>query len=213
MNPGAVAGLLAGLLLGPVQTALAVAPPDAPSLQEPTFQAPILNTERIETGELRSATGATVTYRIRLLPIASFPDLPAAIADELNRRQCMIPQSFEAKQPENVIHGAFRASGSSDWAALCSSRGATTLYVFFAGQFESVPPMDRRGASPCARPPSCVHPRNCTAALRSITTPSTMRGSSAPSSFTTTRRDDGSTLTTVTPVTSQWRYRGIGNRQ
>jgi hypothetical protein len=137
MNPGAVAGLLAGLLLGPVQTALAVAPPDAPSLQEPTFQAPILNTERIETGELRSATGATVTYRIRLLPIASFPDLPAAIADELNRRQCMIPQSFEAKQPENVIHGAFRASGSSDWAALCSSRGATTLYVFFAGQFES----------------------------------------------------------------------------
>jgi hypothetical protein len=49
----------------------------------------------------------------------------------------MIPQSFEAKQPENVIHGAFRAPGSSDWAALCSSQGTTTLYVFFAGQFES----------------------------------------------------------------------------
>jgi len=133
MNPGAVAGVLAGLLLGPVQTA----PTDSPSRQAPTFQAPILNTERIESGELRSATGETVTYRIRLLPIASFPDLPAAIAGELTRRQCMIPQSFEAKQPENVIHGAFRAPGSSDWAALCSSQGTTTLYVFFAGQFES----------------------------------------------------------------------------
>jgi len=137
MNPGAVAGVLAGLLLGPVQSAPPVAPPDAPSRQEPTFQAPILNTERIESGELRSATGETVTYRIRLLPTASFPDLPAAIAAQLTQRQCMIPQSFEAKQPENVIHGAFRAPGSSDWAALCSSQGMTTLFVFFAGQFES----------------------------------------------------------------------------
>jgi hypothetical protein len=48
----------------------------------------------------------------------------------------MIPQSFEAKQPENVIHGAFRAPGSSDWAVLCSFAGTTTLYVFFAGEFD-----------------------------------------------------------------------------
>jgi hypothetical protein len=137
MNSGAVAGVLAGLLLGPVQTAPPVAAPDATPPQAQTFQAPILNTERIESGQLRSATGETVAYRIRLLPVASFPDLPTAIADELTRRRCMIPQSFEAKQPENVIHGAFRAPGSSDWAALCSSQGASTLYVFFAGQSDS----------------------------------------------------------------------------
>ena len=84
-----------------------------------------------------SADGKPVAYRIRLLPVSSFPDLPAAVATELSRRGCMIPQSFEAKQPENVIHGAFRAAGSSDWAALCSSQETTTLYVFFVGQRES----------------------------------------------------------------------------
>jgi hypothetical protein len=137
MNSGAVAGVLAGLLLGPLQNPPPPAPPDPPSRQEPTFQAPILNTERIESGELRSATGETIAYRIRLLPIASFPGLPTPVAQVLMRRQCMIPQSFEAKQPENVIHGSFRAPGSNDWAALCSLQGTTTLYVFFAGQFES----------------------------------------------------------------------------
>jgi hypothetical protein len=80
-----------------------------------------------------SPDGHSIEYRIRLLPVSSFPDLPAAAAAELNRRGCMIPQSFEAKQPENVIHGAFRAAGSSDWAALCSAHETTTLYVFFAG--------------------------------------------------------------------------------
>jgi hypothetical protein len=48
----------------------------------------------------------------------------------------MIPQTYEAKQPENVIHGAFHAPGAMDWAALCSAGGTTTLYVFFAGQFD-----------------------------------------------------------------------------
>jgi hypothetical protein len=49
----------------------------------------------------------------------------------------MIPQTYEAKQPENVIHGAFHAAGSDDWAALCSVEGTTTLYVFPAGQFDA----------------------------------------------------------------------------
>lgn len=88
--------------------------------------------ERIETGQTRTSAGAPATYRIRLLPIASFPDLPPPIGQWLRLRHCMVPQSFEAQQPENVIHGAFRASGSSDWAALCSVAGTTTLYVFFA---------------------------------------------------------------------------------
>jgi len=43
----------------------------------------------------------------------------------------MIPQTYEAGGPENVIHGSFEEPGSDDWAALCSVRSVTTLYVFF----------------------------------------------------------------------------------
>jgi len=123
MNRAAVAGVLAGCITAVLSQATAAG-------QNP-------NAEHLETGSAQNAAGNTVSYRIRLLPVASFPDLPGGVAAELARRQCMIPQSFEAKQPENIIHGAFRAPGSSDWAALCSSAGATTLLVFFAGQLQS----------------------------------------------------------------------------
>jgi hypothetical protein len=95
------------------------------------------NTEQIEQGQLQSRGGDVISYRIRLLPVASFPDLPPAIAAQLRNRRCMIPQTFEAQAPENVIQGAFRAPGSSDWAVLCSVAGTTTLYVFLAGQFDA----------------------------------------------------------------------------
>jgi len=127
MNRTAVAGLLAGLLV----TSWPIASPASPPAQFPTAG------ERIESGEARNSEGGLIHYRIRLLPLASFPELPAPVVSELSRRQCMIPQSFEAQQPENVIHGSFHAPGSSDWAALCSSSGATTLYVFFGGQLDA----------------------------------------------------------------------------
>ncbi|MFP5226310.1 MAG: hypothetical protein ACLGXA_01680 [Acidobacteriota bacterium] len=126
MKPGIVAGLMAALLAVPLTVfSQGAGPGDA----QPE------NAERIESGSAVLPGGDRVAYRIRLLPVTSFPDLPAPVAGELQRRQCMIPQSFEARQPENVIRGSFRAAGSSDWAALCSSDGTTTLYVFFAGQF------------------------------------------------------------------------------
>lgn len=127
MNRAALVVLLAACFTASAQTA----PPDS-SLLNPPFTA-----ERIETGMALSLDGFTISYRIRLLPLASFPDMPPAIAAALTQRQCMIPQSFEAQQPENVIHGSFRAPGTADWAALCSSSGSTTLFVFFAGQFDS----------------------------------------------------------------------------
>lgn len=98
--------------------------------------APSTDMERSESGNLHIAGGDVVTYRIRLLPVASFPNLPAVVAAELTQHGCMIPQSFEAQQPENVIEGAFQQAGSSDWAALCSAGGSTTLYVFFAGALD-----------------------------------------------------------------------------
>jgi hypothetical protein len=87
--------------------------------------------ERIEAGRAHLPNGTEIIYRIRLLPLASFPALPMPIADQLRQKNCMVPQTYEARRPENVIRGAFEKQGSEDWAALCSINGTTTLYVFF----------------------------------------------------------------------------------
>ena len=103
----------------------------------PEAQIQPVNSEHVESGQIESPGGTVLHYRIRLLPVASFPGLPLPVTAQLSHRQCMIPQSFEARQPENVVHGAFRSPGSADWAVLCSVSGSTTLYVFFAGQFDT----------------------------------------------------------------------------
>ena len=51
--------------------------------------------------------------------------------DLLNSRGCLIPQTYEAHRPENVIHASLERPGSSDWAALCAVRGTVSLLVFF----------------------------------------------------------------------------------
>ena len=76
--------------------------------------------------------GHTTPYLIRHLPISSFPDIPAELAVLLNRRGCLIPQTYEAHHPENVIHASLERPGSSDWAVLCSERGTVSLLVFFS---------------------------------------------------------------------------------
>jgi hypothetical protein len=98
--------------------------------------------EQSETGHRTLPGGKEINYRIRLLPLASFPALPLAILQQLSTRHCLIPQTYEARSPENVIHGSFRAPGSDDWAVLCSQNGTTTLYVFFGVQ--SGPPASLR---------------------------------------------------------------------
>ncbi len=80
--------------------------------------------------------GQSVPYVIRRLPVSSFPALPEAIADELNRRRCMIPQTYEAHRPENVVHASLEREGSSDWAVLCSTGGTVSLLVFLDGRFD-----------------------------------------------------------------------------
>lgn len=105
---------------------------------------PQQHTEQVETGSVPvpttqfdngarglEASAPSRQYRIRLLPVSSFPQLPALIGQELSERRCMIPQTYEAHEPENVIHGSFERKGSSDWAVLCSVNRTTTLYVFF----------------------------------------------------------------------------------
>lgn len=86
-----------------------------------------------ESGHIVIA-GHSTPYLIRHLPPSSFPQLPAEIQTELNQRGCLIPQTYEAYGPENVIHGSFERAGSSDWAVLCSVHGTASLLVFFGSK-------------------------------------------------------------------------------
>jgi len=85
----------------------------------------------IHTGQIVAGSHAT-PYLIRHLPVSSFPDLPAPLALLLNRRGCLIPQSYEAHHPENVIHASLERAGSTDWALLCSVQGRVSLLVYFS---------------------------------------------------------------------------------
>jgi hypothetical protein len=76
--------------------------------------------------------GHSIPYLIRHLPISSFPGLPDELAVLLNRRGCLVPQTYEAHRPENVIHASLERPGSSDWAVLCLERGTVSLLVFFS---------------------------------------------------------------------------------
>jgi hypothetical protein len=80
-----------------------------------------------------TVNGKSTPYQVEHLPASSFPELPTAVAAELNRRGCLIPQTYEAHGPENVIHGSFKRPGEIDWAVLCSAHGTVSLLVFFDG--------------------------------------------------------------------------------
>ena len=84
-----------------------------------------------ESGQIVVA-GRSTPYLIRHLPVSSFPELPVELAGLLNRRGCLIPQTYEAHHPENVVHASLERAGSSDWAVLCSERGTVSLLVYFA---------------------------------------------------------------------------------
>ena len=74
----------------------------------------------------------------RRLPPSAFPNLPPAIRSDLERRGCVIPQSFGAKVPENVISGAFTRRGDVDWAVLCSIRRVSAILVYREGSIHNV---------------------------------------------------------------------------
>ncbi len=92
----------------------------------------------LETGHI-AAAGKQVPYRIHRLPVNAFPDLPDVIASALTSRGCLIPQTYGAHGPENVIHGSFERAGVADWAVLCSSHGKVSLLAFLAGGSPSEP--------------------------------------------------------------------------
>ncbi|MGA2217059.1 MAG: hypothetical protein ABSG51_03185 [Terracidiphilus sp.] len=84
-----------------------------------------------ESGQIVVA-GQPTPYLIRHLPVSSFPDLPAEVQATLAERSCLIPQTYEAHRPENVVHARLERAGSLDWAVLCSVEGTVSLLVFFS---------------------------------------------------------------------------------
>jgi hypothetical protein len=82
-----------------------------------------------ESGQV-TVDGRATPYLIRHLPVNAFPQLPAAVRDALTRRGCLIPQTYEANRPENVVNASLERHGSSDWAVLCSVDGRVSLLVF-----------------------------------------------------------------------------------
>jgi hypothetical protein len=115
------------LLLAAASLALGNFPARSQSALRSTEQKPA---QLSESGQIVVA-GHSTPYLIRHLPVSSFPELPAGVVDLLNRRGCLVPQTYEAHQPENVVHASLERAGSSDWAILCSVKGTVSLLVFF----------------------------------------------------------------------------------
>jgi hypothetical protein len=80
-------------------------------------------------GVLAHAQGDGV---IRLKP-REFRQLPPAVRRDLERRGCTIPQFPGKTAPHNVISGSFIASGSRDWAVLCSVNAVSRILVYRNG--------------------------------------------------------------------------------
>jgi hypothetical protein len=114
------------ILLSATSFALACAGADAQDSSPPG------NPQQFNESGKTSVDGHSASYLIRRLPASSFPDLPDSVVEFLDQRGCMIPQTFQAHRPENVVNASFDHPGSSDWAVLCSTHGTVELMVFFA---------------------------------------------------------------------------------
>lgn len=79
-----------------------------------------------------------------------FPELPASIADELEKNGCTIPQpSAYYEKKTGVISGSFAKRGQIDYAILCSKNGVSHIQVIWGGttQCESeLKPRDDRNS-------------------------------------------------------------------
>lgn len=74
---------------------------------------------------------------VRLRP-AAFANLPVAVSAELERRGCLVPQSYADKTPHNVIRGRFLLPDATDLAVLCSRNGVSSILIFRNESAESV---------------------------------------------------------------------------
>jgi hypothetical protein len=67
----------------------------------------------------------------RLAPVSDFPELPAAIAQDLANRGCRIPQIKDVPERHNVVRGEFKKPGQHDWAVLCMQRNSSVIFIYW----------------------------------------------------------------------------------
>ena len=73
---------------------------------------------------------------------SQFPELPAAIRQDLETRGCTIPVR-EPREPwqtrwTNVAQGEYRQRGQEDWAVLCSINRVSRILVYWNGDVSDV---------------------------------------------------------------------------
>jgi len=83
-----------------------------------------------ESGQVIVA-GRSTPFLIRHLPLSAFPDLPVPLEELLDRRGCLIPQTYQAHRPENVIHASLERAGSSDWPSSARPMEPSPCWSFF----------------------------------------------------------------------------------
>lgn len=80
---------------------------------------------RIQQGNLTEAI-----VPVLRLSASEFPELPEPIAEQLDAKGCLIPQTGILTTPTNVVSGEFLEAGKSSWAVLCSVDGFASIHVF-----------------------------------------------------------------------------------
>jgi hypothetical protein len=63
---------------------------------------------------------------VRLEP-AAFSSVSATVREELERRGCVVPQSYSDKVPHNVVRGRFTSGAQTDVAVLCSKERVSSM--------------------------------------------------------------------------------------
>jgi hypothetical protein len=91
-------------------------------------------------GQAQAPADATI---VRLKP-GAFASLPITVRRELERRSCLVPQSFATPKPHNVITGTFTTRNQVDIAVLCSKNAVSSILVFRKGSTDSIAELARQ---------------------------------------------------------------------
>ena len=74
----------------------------------------------------------------------AFPEVPAAVRSELQRRGCGVPTSYSSRRPENVVRGSFFRQGQIDVAVLCVQGDTSVILVFRGSGTSQIDELERR---------------------------------------------------------------------
>ena len=72
------------------------------------------------------------------LAAAAFRALPISVAADLERRGCVVPQTYTCTTPHNVVSGYLKGTKPKDWAVLCSDGQNSAVLVYWGGSTDNV---------------------------------------------------------------------------